>query len=355
MSSVQTMLVPFSSSGQENGGVKIEVPAQSVDPGEPVRMYLWGASADALAGYTLTQGADGLGAGTLRQYPDQTEAHLFELDGTGGLRAFDWPVVGLMTVVAVGHCFVVDGNDVAVVALPGEDVTRFFRLSGNALAPAVGAPKLVGTVMGTAARSPWCREWRWTAPAKPSAGFPDGTCTDDEDDRDDTAYWFFLLRWGVLAEEFSMSLSVNVSYVVDTGGSDDSGDDDFDYGTVWAQLSWNTLDDLDLWVVDPCENRIWYGRMEQTCDGKTGTLDIDANAAMSSNSTETPVERIAFENPKRGTYVVIVSFYLSHIQGKTVDFSLLIQTGKGLVSLSDSIQFVEGRDKDYKTMLTFTY
>ena len=224
MSSVQTMLVPFSSSGQENGGVKIEVPAQSVDPGEAVRLYLWGASADALAGYTLTQGADGLGSGTLRQYPGQTEAHLFDLDGTGGLSSFDWPVVRLMTVIAVGHCFVLDGNDVSVVALPGEDVTRFFRLSGNALAVATAAPKLVGTVMATAARSPWCRRWCWTTPAKPAVGFPDGTCTDDEDDRDDTAYWFFLLRWGVLAEEFSIDLAWNDTYRDETTTDEEEED-----------------------------------------------------------------------------------------------------------------------------------
>ncbi|EFL53112.1 hypothetical protein DesfrDRAFT_0160 [Solidesulfovibrio fructosivorans JJ]] len=232
MSAVQTMLVPFSSSGQENGGVKIEVTAQTVDPGEAVRLYLWGASPDALAGYSLTQGADGLGAGTLRQYPGQTEARLFDLDGTDGLKSFDWPVVRLLTVVAAGHCFVVDGNDVSVVALPGEDVTRFFRLSGNALAPAENAPKLAGSVLATAARSAWCREWRWTTPAKPAAGFPAGTCTDDEDDRDDTAYWFFLLRWGVLREEFSMELAWNDTYRDET--SEEEGEDEDTYAVVFC-------------------------------------------------------------------------------------------------------------------------
>jgi hypothetical protein len=214
---VQTLIVPFASgrTNGENGGVKIDVPATSVDPGEVVPIYLWGVSADALEGYALAQGADSLGGGTLRQYPGQTEARLFDLDGSGGLKAFTWPVLRLLSVAAVGPCFVVDGKDVSLVALPGEDVTRHFRLSGNALAPAVDSAvggKLCGSVRATAARSPWCREWSWTVPDEPLAGLPDILCPGTDEARDETSYWFFLLRWGVLAEEFSLALAWTDSY-----------------------------------------------------------------------------------------------------------------------------------------------
>jgi len=355
--SAVTLLVPYSSAGQENGGVKIEVPGQSVDPGESFRIYLWGKNEAALDGYTLTQGSDGLGAGTVRQYPGQTDAELFGLDGTGGLKDFNWPVLSLLSVVAIGQCFVVDGNDVSLFALPGEDVTRLFRLSGNALAPAVGAPKLCGTVRATAARSPWCREWPWITPATPASGLPAGTCDSGDKDRDAADYWFFLLRYGVLVHESSLSLALSLTasdtYEIDE--NDIEEDQDYDYGQVWAQLSWNTLDDLDLWVVDPCGNRIWYEQNEATCDGKIGTLDIDANAGLANNMSSTPVERIAWEDPPRGTYTVLVSFWASHIPGDTVAFNLLIQTGKGVVALSDSITINKGHNADYKTMLTFTY
>jgi hypothetical protein len=339
-----TLLVPYSASGQENGGVKMDVPAQSADPGEPVRMYLWGRSREALDGYGLTQGAARLGAGRLARYDGQTEMALFDLDGSGGLSAFTWPVLSLATVTAVGRLYHVAGNAVSLIALPGEDVTRYFRLSGNALAAGLDMPVLTGTVAATAHRSPWCREWEWIAPKEPASGLPEGTCTDDEDERDGAAYWFFLMRHGVLVEEFSLTLAET-----------DALDEVVDYGQVWAQLSWNTLDDLDLWVIDPCGNKIWFADMEGTCNGLIGTLDIDANAGMGSNVTNEPVERIAWESPPRGSYQVYVSFYVSDVPGKTVSFNLLVQTGRGVTAYNDTITIGEGHNNDYKLMALFTY
>ncbi len=206
--SLQTMLVPFSASGQDNGGPKLDVPAEAVNPGEVVRIYLWGRDAAALDGYTLSQGGTPLGAGQLMAFPGQTTAPVMELIGTATGKAFDWPVHSLASVVALGALYHVDGNDVAVVALPGEDVTRHFRLSGNLLLPAADAPLLVGSVVATARRSPHCRVWSWTAPASVRAGEPSGLCPDDFEERDAEDFWFFLSRYGVFQEDFSLSLSI---------------------------------------------------------------------------------------------------------------------------------------------------
>ncbi len=245
----RTLLVPFAAAGQENGGVKLSVPAQSVDPGEAVRIALWGASGAALAGYGLNQGSDGLGSGTLRRYDGQTEARLFDLDGATELHAFDWPVASLVSVVAVGQVFVAEGNAVRLIGLPGEDLTRFFRLSGNALARIVGGPRMIGAVRATAVRSPWCREWIWRTPVAPAvAGAAD--CDSGDEARDETGYWFFLLRFGVLRSEFSLTLA-------DTAGTEDA----FDFGAE-PLLHFDAMDisagdgDVLQGLTDRCGNQI---------------------------------------------------------------------------------------------------
>lgn len=205
---LQTMLIPFSASGQDNGGPKLDVPAEAVNPGEAVHVYLWGRDAAVLDGYVLSQGSTPLGAGQLMEFPGQTTAPVVELIGTATGKAFDWPVHSLVSVVALGTLYQVDGNSVAVVALPGEDVTRHFRLSGNLLLPAADAPLLVGSVVATARRAPHCRVWSWTAPASIRPGEPSGLCPDAFEERDTEDFWFFLSRYGVFQEDFSLSLSI---------------------------------------------------------------------------------------------------------------------------------------------------
>ncbi|MEI3419859.1 MAG: hypothetical protein V8R91_01675 [Butyricimonas faecihominis] len=43
-------------------------------------------------------------------------------------------------------------------------------------------------------------------------------------------------------------------------------------------LQWGSTDDLDLLVINPCSDTIYYKRKRQVCGGCTGTLDVDANA-----------------------------------------------------------------------------
>ena len=71
-------------------------------------------------------------------------------------------------------------------------------------------------------------------------------------------------------------------------------------GELRISLSWFNHDDLDLHVVQPNGNLIYYG-------DKQGKLDVDMNAG-GSNLTKEPVENVIFtSNPLQGKYVVKVN------------------------------------------------
>lgn len=101
--------------------------------------------------------------------------------------------------------------------------------------------------------------------------------------------------------------------VADSGssGSSSSGssnDDDLPgrSGEVRVSLQWNDCNDLDLHVIDPCGNRIYYANRSATCNGRTGNLDLDANA---DDCMPSPAENIYWESAPRGRYTVEVDYY----------------------------------------------
>ncbi len=225
-----SLLLKFSASDAECGGALLNVPEVSVDPGEPVPIYLWAATESELDGYTLAQGAAGLGPGELRWYPGQTEVKYFDMGGTNFVKRFDWPVSGIMSVRAHGSLFSEAGGVITPLAGPGEDVSRYFaRQGGRCLAVVPGTPKLYGTVRAEATRPPCCRVWNWIAPDEPSRDFTADGCppTSQRDDDGTATAWFFLFRYGVLREEFALTIE---PYVPETPG------EDADYCAATAEL-----------------------------------------------------------------------------------------------------------------------
>ncbi len=77
-------------------------------------------------------------------------------------------------------------------------------------------------------------------------------------------------------------------------------------GNLRFNLQWQSTTDLDLHVIDPCGNEIYYKQVSGICSGNVGTLDIDAN---SRNLIPNPQENIYFETPSKGEYKVLVSCY----------------------------------------------
>jgi len=79
-------------------------------------------------------------------------------------------------------------------------------------------------------------------------------------------------------------------------------------GDLRVNLQWETLDDLDLFVTDPCGNTVWALNLSASCGGGVGTLDIDANTNRYSQSTwtKTPQENAFWEKPSLGKYKIQV-------------------------------------------------
>jgi hypothetical protein len=77
-------------------------------------------------------------------------------------------------------------------------------------------------------------------------------------------------------------------------------------GPLQVTLSWNTIDDLDLYVTDPTGQTV-YWRNRTVPSG--GQLDVDANASCS-NATQNPVENVFWAStPPSGTYRIEVRLF----------------------------------------------
>lgn len=76
-------------------------------------------------------------------------------------------------------------------------------------------------------------------------------------------------------------------------------------GAVQVSLVWNNLNDIDLHVVSPSGERIFYGNERSLCGGH---LDVDMNALRMSPE---PVENVYWPATRApwGTYIVMVNYY----------------------------------------------
>jgi len=81
-------------------------------------------------------------------------------------------------------------------------------------------------------------------------------------------------------------------------------------GALQISLSWDQLDDVDLYVFTPSNETLFYGR-KQTRDG-SGKLDIDANQSCTYDDPNwgKNSENIFFEKPlENGKYTVVVNLW----------------------------------------------
>jgi len=77
-------------------------------------------------------------------------------------------------------------------------------------------------------------------------------------------------------------------------------------GAVQVTLTWSTVADLDLHVLEPDGTEIYYGNKTAN-DG--GTLDVDSNGGCQ-NLTTSPVENVYWSNPPpAGTYTARPTYY----------------------------------------------
>ena len=78
-------------------------------------------------------------------------------------------------------------------------------------------------------------------------------------------------------------------------------------GDLRVNLQWYTKTDLDLHVIDPCGNEIFFSKRRASCGGGVGTLDLDANALF--GTTSRPQENIYWNTPSKGTYTIKVDCF----------------------------------------------
>jgi hypothetical protein len=93
-------------------------------------------------------------------------------------------------------------------------------------------------------------------------------------------------------------------------------------GDVRVTLAWGSADDLDLHVIEPSTEEIYYGNLTSSTGG---VLDVDSNPACNNPQTN-PVENIfwATGTAPTGTYTVLVDYYRKCTTETSVPFSVNI-------------------------------
>jgi hypothetical protein len=98
-------------------------------------------------------------------------------------------------------------------------------------------------------------------------------------------------------------------------------------GDVQVNITWNSPADVDLYVVDPNNEEIFYG---DRTSGSGGQLDLDSNAACSTDGPR--AENIFWSTgtvPPRGLYTIRVNLW-SACGATSTDFVVTVRTRNGV-------------------------
>ena len=91
-------------------------------------------------------------------------------------------------------------------------------------------------------------------------------------------------------------------------------------GTLHVRLTWDTAVDMDLHVVDPNHEEIYYGHITST--GQPGFLDLDSNAACNLDYIE--IENIYYTLAISGEYTVRIDLWDSCSVTGQINFDVLV-------------------------------
>lgn len=108
-------------------------------------------------------------------------------------------------------------------------------------------------------------------------------------------------------------------------------------GDIQVTLRWDGENDLDLHVIDPDGERIYYRNRESESGG---VLDVDANAGCSQNMTNNPIENIFWAESiaPNGDFQIRIRYFKDCVPEVTTPFTVRLlvdgdeQTFDGLVS-----------------------
>lgn len=109
-------------------------------------------------------------------------------------------------------------------------------------------------------------------------------------------------------------------------------------GEVMVTLVWNTTDDLDLHVIEPSGERIYFS---EPLSSQNGTLDIDKNRS-SMDLTINPIENIFYPDlPHSGTYTINVHCYSKNSNSSEIPYTLAVNIN-GQTKLYNDIMYNKG-------------
>jgi len=114
-------------------------------------------------------------------------------------------------------------------------------------------------------------------------------------------------------------------------------------GAVTVRLSWSTIDDLDLHVIEPSGEEIFFGSRISSSGGQ---LDVDSNAVCSTPTTS-PVENVFWpaSGAPRGNYSVRVHVWSDCDNIPPVEFRLRVMSDGSVVY--DSSGVLEGDGDEF--------
>lgn len=109
-------------------------------------------------------------------------------------------------------------------------------------------------------------------------------------------------------------------------------------GDVQITLSWNSTNDLDLWVTDPDGEHISYRNRESSSSGR---LDVDANAGCS-DLVANPVENIFWPTGEApiGDYIVKVNYYKNCESSLPISYKVIIKVDNSVSEYQNVIHNV---------------
>jgi len=120
-------------------------------------------------------------------------------------------------------------------------------------------------------------------------------------------------------------------------------------GEFNVNLKWASKDDLDLILIAPCNDTIYFKKRKVPCKGFEGILDIDANVGPDSLLSD-PQENIYWNTAPKGEYQIIVLYYKKRTFGK-VPFKVTLLLNNKKQEFNDVLK----TEREYKFLHSFTY
>ncbi len=125
-------------------------------------------------------------------------------------------------------------------------------------------------------------------------------------------------------------------------------------GEIEISLIWENLNDLDLHVIDPAGERIYFG---DRISGTGGELDIDRNAGCGSDVTSKPIEHVVWskEFALKGVYSVGVQYFRNCEPAVKTSYRVEVKIGSEIVARQSGVVSGSGAASDVVPVVEFTF